>query len=245
MIGEAILWPQHLLLLEKKNKMINLNGWEDYNIWSHSKEVFELYKNRSMGNEDEMTCAAQAAEIMKLYVKKNEVLLDVGCGTGYFYHSILSRKLPLNYFGLDATKKFIDCGQKELKKFGLNKDKLIFGRIEDLKASVDHILCMNVLSNIDNFQKPLERILKSAKKSVVIRESLSDKANYLYVTDKYLDFNKKLKVYVNTYNQFEVIDFIKSYGFDVHEEIDIRTNNEAELVIDYPHYWKFLIAKKR
>ena len=90
-------------------------------------------------------------------------------------------------------------GKKELKKFGLSEDNLICGRIEDLKASVDHIICMNVLSNIDNYHKPLERILKSAKVTVILRESMSDKANYQYVTDNYLDFDKRLKVHVNTY----------------------------------------------
>src|SRR3546814_16127347 len=59
--------------------------------------------------------------------------------------------------------------------------------IEDLDGAIDHVVCMNVLSNMDNFHRPFGRMLRLARKSVILRESLKDGASYSYVVDNYLD----------------------------------------------------------
>ena len=41
----------------------------------------------------------------------NSSILDVGCGTGYFYHSL--KKLKINYVGIDANKKFVEIGNRD------------------------------------------------------------------------------------------------------------------------------------
>jgi hypothetical protein len=117
-------------------------------------------------------------------------------------------------------------------------------RIEDLDGSVDHVLCMNVLSNIDNYHRPLERMLHLARKSVILRESCKEVAEYRYVEDRYLDGDRALKVHVNAYALPDVLSFIRSYGFDVQTVEDRRSGNQPELVIDYPHYWTFLVATR-
>src|SRR4051812_12661642 len=43
---------------------IDDNGWEAHNIWQHSAEVLELYRRRARDEAEEMTCAAQAAELV-------------------------------------------------------------------------------------------------------------------------------------------------------------------------------------
>ena len=65
-----------------------------------------------------------------------------------------------------------------------------------------------------------------------------------YVKDKFLD-SSDLSVYVNTYKKNEFIKFIESYGFEVILIKDKRTNGEKELVIGYPHYWHFILAKRK
>jgi ubiquinone/menaquinone biosynthesis C-methylase UbiE len=220
-------------------------AWHRFNIWDFSPSIRDLYRKRCLKQAEEMTCAAQAAEILTPLVKAGETLLDVGCGSGYFYHSLQSRGVPAEYYGIDATESLIRIGQECLPEFGLPKDRLITLRIEDLNASFDHVLCMNVLSNIDNYHRPLERLLLTASKSVVLRESLHDKASYGYVVDKYLDAPDALKVYVNTYPKSEVMEFIRSYGYIVEEVVDRRSGGEPEMVIDYPHYWTFLVARKK
>ena len=85
---------------------------------------------------------------------------------------------------------------------------------------------------------------QDASRSDFLRESVSTKHSYKYVTDKYLDPGVNLKVHVNTYQESELIEFIRSYGFEVESFIDRRTKGEPELIIDYPHHWKFFRATK-
>lgn len=224
---------------------LSREGYRQHNIWEHSSIVRELYKRRARAEEVEMTCAAQAAELLLPLAHSGDSLLDAGCGSGYFFHSLRTRNIPLEYRGIDAAASLIEIGKQELPTYGLPEDRLEAIRIEDLGGSVDHVLCLNVLSNIDNYHRPLERFLQMAGRSVIIRESMSNHASYRYVVDKYLDAGKELKVHVNTYETQEVIAFIESHGYSTRLVTDKRTGGEEELVIGYPHYWKFIVAVKK
>jgi ubiquinone/menaquinone biosynthesis C-methylase UbiE len=225
--------------------MITLDGWRANNIWDHSATVLELYTRRARGEAEEMTCAAQAAGLLAGLAKPGESLLDAGCGSGYFFHSLKARGLALDYRGVDATSRFIDIGRAHLPAAGLPADRLTAARIEDLEGEVDHVLCMNVLSNLDNYHRPLERLLRMARRSVVLRESVKDGAEYRYVVDPYLEAPRPLKVHVNAYDRRDITGFIESYGYAVREVEDERARGGAEMVIDQPHYWTFLVATRR
>jgi ubiquinone/menaquinone biosynthesis C-methylase UbiE len=225
--------------------MIRLDGWHRFNIWEHSAAVRALYEQRARREAEEMTCAAQAAELLRPLVSKGDTLLDIGCGSGYFFHSLARRGIPAEYHGLDASPSLIALGQSILPGHGLPKERLLVGRIEDLNAQVDHIVCMNVLSNIDNFHRPLERMLRSARKSVVLRESIRDAAEERYVIDKYLEADEPLRVHVNTYARADIAALAHELGFDAQFIADERARGQAELVIDYPHYWTFVLMRPR
>jgi len=224
--------------------MITNKGWEKYCIWEHSTTVKDLYARRCRLEEEEMTCAAQAAELLAPLVYSGDELLDAGCGSGYFFHSLRKRGIPVQYYGIDASPSLIDIGRRYLPQYGLPADNLQVMRIEDMVGSVDHTVCMNVLSNIDNYHRPLERILQCTRKTVILRESCKDETGYSYVRDEYLDPGADLKVYVNAYDLREWMAFIQSYGFAVRLVEDDRTKGRAEMVIGYPHYWKFFVAER-
>ena len=191
-----------------------------------------------------MTCAAQAAELLAPLTEPGDSVLDAGCGGGYFYHSLKKRGLNLDYWGVDAAPSLLAIGRREMPKHGLDPARLVDMRIEDLDGECDHVVCINVLSNLDNYHRPLERLLKTARKSLLIRESLAASASYQYVKDQYLDPGVDLKVHVNTYCENEVENFIRSHGFNVVPVVDRRTNGKPEMVIGYPHHWKFLVATR-
>lgn len=223
--------------------MISLGGWYRYNIWEHSSIVRELYQRRVELQAEEMTCAAQAADLLADLATTGDELLDVGCGSGYFYHSIVARGIDVEYWGLDCCAEFIHMGRKVLPSYGLPPDHLLVGRLEDLDAEVDHILCMNVLSNLDNFNRPLERFLRSARKSVILRESVRGEASYSYVLDNYLDAPEPLRVHVNTYDWKDIVALAAELGFSTKFITDRRTGGEPELVIDHPHHWCFVVMQ--
>ncbi|WP_353427854.1 class I SAM-dependent methyltransferase [Polynucleobacter sp. MWH-UH19D] len=225
--------------------MIKKNGWDNYSIWEHSSIVKELYKKRCRQEIPEMTCHAQAIELLRPHIVDGDSVLDVGCGSGYFFHSLVSRKISVEYWGIDSSCSLIDIGREELGKFQLQPDKLQNIRIEDVDGTFDHIICINVLSNIDNYHKPLERMLKMSKKTVLLRESIKDKSEYAYVHDRYLDCGVSLNVHVNHYGQNEILEFIGRYGYEAQIVTDLRTGGNSEMVIDHPHYWKFILAKRR
>ncbi len=225
--------------------MIKSNGWDKYSTWEHSSSVKDLYKKRCRLEVPEMTCHAQAIDLLKPHIANGDSILDVGCGSGYFYHSILKRKILAEYWGVDSCKSLIEIGKKELSRFDLPTKNLQNIRIEDLNGNFDHVVCINVLSNIDNYHKPLERMLKISQKTVLIRESIKEKSEYLYVKDCYLDDGINLNVYVNHYGQDEIIKFINKYGFEAEVITDLRSRGNPEIVINYPHYWKFILAKKK
>ena len=225
--------------------MIRNDGYQIYNSWAHSTKLQALYRRRCRREEPEMTCAAQAAELIAPLSQSGNKILDVGCGSGYFYHSLRDREIPLTYFGIDATPNLIEIGQQELSKFGLPKSRLKVLRAEDLIGTSDFILSMNFLTYLDNFHAPLERLLDMAKTAVILRESLSDNARYAFVVDDKLDPGINLSVHINTYNQSEFYKFIRSRGFNVQEYTDRRTSGQPENFLGQPHHWKFLVATRQ
>lgn len=225
--------------------MIRNGGWQRFDIWEHSQTVRDLYRRRCLREVEEMTAHAQAAELVSTHVAPGDILLDAGCGSGYLFHSLAARNIAVEYFGIDAAETLIAIGRETLPAFGLPADRLSVQRIEDTDGECDHVVCVNVLSNIDNYHRPLERMLLMARKTVILRESLKEGGEYHYVVDRFLDANVNLKVHVNHYDIAYVTDFIRSYGFDVEHVIDRRTGGRPESVIGHDHYWTFLVATRQ
>jgi SAM-dependent methyltransferase len=225
--------------------LIANDGWTQFNIWEHSSTVRELYAQRCLREVDEMTAHHQAVRLLARHVRPGHTVLDAGCGSGYLFHSLAALKLPVDYYGVDASPTLLAIGREILPRFGLPAGRLIDMRIEDLRAEVDHVLCINVLSNIDNFHRPLERLLLAARKTLILRESIADVSRYSYVEDRYLDRGVNLKVHVNTYSRAEITSFIEGYGYDVEIHVDEHSGGRPQQVIDHPHSWTFVEAVRR
>lgn len=224
--------------------MIRTDGWETYSIWGQSATVSALYEQRCRLEAEEMTAHAQAADLLMARIAPGDILLDAGCGSGYFFHSLRKRELPVEYWGVDACSSLLAIGREILPSYGLPESRLIDARLEDLDGTVDHVVCLNVLSNIDNYHRPLERLLRMARKSVILRESFKNGAEYQYVKDCYLDPGVDLKVHINHYDIDDVKAFARSYGYEAQIIADHRTGGQPEMVIGYPHYWTFLVADR-
>lgn len=191
-----------------------------------------------------MTCAAQAAELLAERVKPGDTVLDVGCGSGYFFHSLTDRDLDVEYWGVDGSARLIDIGRRIMPEHGLPAERLVYARIDDLDGQVDHVVCMNTISNVAGFHRPLERMLAMARRTVILRESLGAGTAIRYVVDEHLNPGVRLRVHVNRYDIDEVCALVCDAGFAPTVITDRRTGGEAELVIGHPHHWTFLLATR-
>lgn len=233
------------MVIEESTNCVIANP--DWNPWENDKNTFELYRKRCLKQAEEMTCAAQVAEILKSKIQPNETLLDAGCAGGYYFWSFKDRNISVDYHGLDYTPCMIDLAKNTLCEPGLvEPSKIKLGAIEYLNTSFDTIVCFNVLTNSPHYARGLEQLLKHAKKRIVIRESIWDKdLSIHYAPDPYLDEDKRhIKVYHNTYPKDEIIALMEEYGFQVTQYVDERTQDQMELVVDIPHYWKILCGEK-
>lgn len=213
--------------------------------WENSKSLARLYRSRCRQEVEEMECHSQAAEILQPYFRMNDGVLDVGCGSGYFFHS-LKRRIPrFSYTGVDPCKPLLDIGKKEMPQFGLSASNLICSRMEECVVKAEHIVCINVLTYLENFHKILDRCFLGAQKTVLLRESIWEKpSHYQYVIDRFLDRRKQLRVHINTYNRQDLRKFGKLYGFDCKFILDRRSCGKPEMSIGYPHRWGFLLFRK-
>lgn len=224
--------------------MLSFADAEQSNIWSRSARVAELYRRRARDEEPEMDCAAQAAELLVSISSPGDSVLDAGAGAGWFFHSLRRRNLDLQYWAFDSTSAFVDIAHEELPRFGQPAQQIQLGMIEYVEGAFDHVVCMNVLSNIPNWHVPLDRLATCARKSLILRESLGPTSHYSLVRDNYLDEGVDLNVHVNRYSSDEVAAFLRDRGFSVQPVLDERTQGLPELVIDFPHYWNFIVARK-
>jgi SAM-dependent methyltransferase len=212
-----------------------------WNPWANDRNTLELYRRRCRGEAEEMTCAAQAAEVLGERIRPGESLLDAGCGGGYYLHSFRKRGIEVDYHGLDYTAEMIALARAEMAA----PDRYEHGAIEDLESEYDTVLCFNVLTNSPHYALPLERLLHATRRRILIREAMGDELITRYTPDPYLDEGKRhLRVYHNQYPITEVTAFMHAHGFTVTRIPDRRSNDGTELVVDIPHQWRILLGER-
>ena len=228
--------------------MIGEDGWARFSIWENSATVRDLYARRCRREAEEMTCAAQAAEVLGPLLDPGESLLDAGCGGGSYVWSCRRRGDDPEWWGLDYTPELVELARAEVApRAGLPPERFMLGAIEDLpEGAYDNVLCFNVLTNSPHYAAPLERLLRTARRRILLRESLGDELIVRFTADPYLDEGKRhIRVYHNTYPADEVIGLMEAEGFAVTRIRDERTGDGTEMVVDIPHQWRILLGERR
>ena len=218
-----------------------------WNPWANDAGTLELYRRRCRREAEEMTCAAQAAEVLGPLAGPGESLLDAGCGGGYYYWSFADRGHELDWHGVDYTPEMIELARTELApRAGLEPQRFQLGAIEQLDGAWDNVLCFNVLTNSPHYALPLERLLACTRRRILLREAMGDELIVRFTPDPYLDEDKRhIRVYHNQYPLEEVEAFMRDNGFDVTRIRDERTGDGTEMVVDIPHRWRILLGERR
>lgn len=218
-----------------------------WNPWANDANTLELYRRRCRKEAEEMTCAAQAADVLRQRVEPGESLLDAGCGGGYYWWSFADRGMELDWQAIDYTPEMVELARSELApRAGLEPDRFRLAAIEDVEEQYDNVLCFNVLTNAPHYALGLERLLRAARKRLLLREAMGEELIVRYTPDPYLDEGKRhIRVYHNQYPIDEVQAFMEEHGFEVTRIRDERTGDGEEMVVDIPHRWRILLAERR
>ena len=217
-----------------------------WNPWANDRGTLDLYRRRVRREAEEMTCAAQAAAILAPLVEPGETLLDAGCAGGYYLWSLRDRGVDVEYHGLDFTPEMIELAREEMAPAaGIDPERFTLGAIEELDAEYDNVLCFNVLTNSPHYALGLERLLRSARKRILLREAMGDELVTRFTPDPYLDEDKRhIRVYHNQYPIDEVQALMEEEGFAVTRIPDERTGDGTEMVVDIPHQWRILLGER-
>ena len=218
----------------------------DVNIWEHTREsLFDLYAKRARNELPEMTCHAQAVELLVPFIRPGFKVLDAGCGSGYLYWSFVDRDLPVEYHGLDYTESFIRIGRENLPPEAKAHENLRLGSIEEFNGRYDGVVCVNTLFCLPDYRQGLENLCRAAREVLVLRTTLDKETLIRYETDDYLDQGwKDLRAYFNIWSMDEVMAFITDQGFEIRHVVDQRTNDQPEISAGKPFPWKFLLARR-
>jgi SAM-dependent methyltransferase len=218
-----------------------------WNPWANDRGTLDLYRRRVRREAEEMTCAAQAAEVLAPLVEAGETLLDAGCAGGYYLWSLRDRGVDVDYHGLDFTPEMIELARSEMAPAaGIDPERFQLGAIEDLDEHYDTVLAFNVLTNSPHYALGLERLLRGARKRILIREAMGDELITRFTPDPYLDEDKRhIRVYHNQYPIGEVQGLMEAEGFEVTRIADRRTDDGVEMVVGIPHQWRILLGERR
>ena len=166
-----------------------------------SKKIYTLYKNLYLkhGNSAASVKARNKKQqslrfkhlIDCLNIKKNESLLDVGCGLGDLAKYLKDNKIKCKYLGVDFLNDFIHTASEKYKK----NTKVKFLKLDIEKEKFPENYDWLVLSGLFNDKdknsekfmiKIITKMFKSSRKGIIFN-SLS----------KYVDYEDKKLFYSN------------------------------------------------
>lgn len=201
----------------KNNGRINQYGLclDEY----EGNETFsEGYYKRAIGEMPEMECSKAIASILSKYVRDNESILDVGCGTGHYYRSLKKRlKVQFTYTGVDPYKILLDKAREAWKD-----EKTVSFELADIHdlpyedESFDYVICCNVITHIPNIRRPIGELIRVANKKIIIRTPIFDKSYRIQFV-----YNNKWYKYTNVKpgDEFDENGMPRAFSyFDIHSQ---------------------------
>ena len=174
-------------------------------------------------------------------VEKNDVILDVGSGSGDIAIEIIKTKLPTNLQLIDLNKKMLDEGKKKLK----NQKNITFSigdaaKLDFENNSFDKYIISFCLRNVTNYKKSIKeayRVLKpggkycclefsSPKSSLISNSYKIYKSNILPLLGSFIAKDKNAYKYLSESidlfpSQEELKKILISYGFVKVETINL------------------------
>ncbi len=138
--------------------------------WSGVTEWYDDY----LKDEDNYQHKVILPNLLRLLnIKENEVLLDLGCGQGFFIEKIFDKYAGVDIHGVDLSSKLLKIAEE---KFSNNKnvnlvhtDAANLSHIKDNNIDkVYSVLALQNMADIDGVIKEVKRVLKHKGKCLFV-----------------------------------------------------------------------------
>ena len=216
------------------------NNWK---IWDMDTTYGDTFFLRATGNMPEMESSKAIAKRIKKYVRKNDSILDIGCGGGHYLVS-LDKALEVNfsYTGVDATPYYIKkakeafCSGKSPKNPHRTSTEFIVGDIFNIPLEDNHsdlVACSNVLLHLPSVEKSIRELIRVSKKYVIIRTLIGNtsfRIKHIKEPEKYNEDGEPEKFYFfNIYSEKYIQELIGSIkgvrSFSLEKDQDFNPDN--------------------
>jgi len=155
-----------------------LARWNDQMVKKHHSKGTPLESKNIFLRTIEKMRLKKIIQLSQL--KKNDVVLDLGCGEGFLI-SMMSN-LPQKIVGLDISKIALSRAGKILKE--KKKVELKLGNAENLNLpneSFDKIICSEMLEHVPRPKKVMEEIHRTLKNNGLLIISVPDEKRIQFI----------------------------------------------------------------
>lgn len=145
---------------------------------------------------------------------KNEIVLDLGCGSGYGTYYLSTKDLK-QIIGIDISKEAIEYSKREYFNDNLQYEIMDSSKLAFKKNSFDVVICFQVIEHIDNLDHFLSDIHRTTKMFIVStpnKKTFNDAGrNPFHVREFYLnDLQVLLQSVFQKVNMFGVYPVIQT-----------------------------------
>lgn len=211
-------------------------NWE---IWENEKEYGNVFYERAAGKIPEMESSKAIAKLVNKFIKKNDLIMDVGCGGAHYVVSLdKAVRVPFRYCGIDSTKYYIDMANKALQSKLKHNPRRLYtafrvGDIFNIPAkdnSADIVMCANVFLHLPSIEKPIRELVRAAKKYVIVRTLIGNTSFIIQQVNQPETYDKNgepanfhfFNIYSKAYISgiLDSIEEVKTYNFLVDNDFD-------------------------
>jgi ubiquinone/menaquinone biosynthesis C-methylase UbiE len=151
---------------------------DQWRVWNAESSYGETLYKRAIGELPEMESSKKMAKELRGVLSAEDKLLDVGCGAGHYLRS-LRREFgsDFHYTGCDATAQYV-----ELARSAFSHDSQARFLVSDIfnlefpDAAFDVVMCNNLLLHLPSVMKPIEELVRVARRAVFVRTLLGDRS---------------------------------------------------------------------
>jgi SAM-dependent methyltransferase len=172
---------------------------------------FEQEVNYASQISDDLYHKLRTEFVLRLFPAEVNLVVDFGCGEGFFSELMLRRKFAKKVIGLDPSPNLIEIASKNQYLSHNQNCKISLGGASELadiqESSVDLVIALNVLA----YMKPSEESLFYKESSRILKPG-----GYLLVTHSNVLFD------MFTMNNLTVDFFIRNFKVDISEFLDLK-----------------------